>query len=484
MPLAEARGLAPDAHFAPHEPRADREALAALAAWCQRFGRAVALEEAEEPESLLVDITGCGPLFGGEKALAAKVVDELRRYGYWARVAVADTIGAAWGIAHFGAGPDRNAPPGPVIVPPGGQLQALRPLVIEALRLSPSIVQALRPFDVRRVSQLLALPRSSLPSRFSDEVVHRIDQALGHVGELLTPEPVAEIVEASWSFEAATDERRMIEAVIEHLLEQVLQRLRPRQLGIQRLLCWLQTADGGVVPLRVGLLQPSASAPHLMGLVRLYCERLQLKAEVSALSVQAEEVMPLEFFQQQLFEGEDDSDHRRLFGLLIERLSNRLGEKAVLRPQLMPDAQPEYACRFEPWLGQGMPGGSATKKRGKGKPRGNARPRKHSPSPPTSLPTGDRGEKEIPPRPPCLKSRPVAVAAVSVAPHGPPVRFEWQKRCHVVAHAWGPERIETGWWRGQDVQRDYYLVESTAGQRFWMFRTIQEEGWFLHGTFA
>jgi protein ImuB len=73
---------------------------------------------------------------------------------------------------------------------------------------------------------------------------------------------------------------------------------------------------------------------------------------------------------------------------------------------------------------------------------------------------------------------------VSVIPGGPPVRFEWQRRCHVVAHAWGPERIETGWWRGRDVHRDYYRVESTAGRRFWLFRAIGDESWFLHGTFA
>jgi protein ImuB len=310
--------------------------------------------------------------------------------------------------------------------------------------------------DVRRVEQLLALPRAALPSRFGKEVLHRIDQALGHVAELLIPEPLPEPVEVSWPFEPATDDWQVIEAVCERLLERIMEQLRPRCRGIRRLECSLRVATGKV-PLTVGLLQPSASVPHLMGLVRLHCERLQVGGEVSDLVVRAADVVPLEFAQGQLFEDEAGEDRWRSFPGLIERLSNRLGEKAVLRPRLLPDAQPEYAYRFEPWLGQNV----------------SARP-----------PKPDSPAEERLPRPPWLKSQPVAVPVVSPVPDGPPSQFVWQEQCHVIARSWGPERIETGWWRGQDVRRDYYLVESTAGQRFWLFRTVRDGDWFLHGTFA
>jgi protein ImuB len=456
MPLAEARALGVDAHFAPYEPRADHESLRRLAGWCQRFGRAAAAEEAAAPESLLADVTGCAPLFRGEKALATKVVGELRRYGYWARAAVADTLGAAWAVAHHGA-PSSD----PVIVPAAGQLGALRPLPVEALRLSHTVVQTLRQFDVRRIDQLLALPRAALPSRFGKELGYRIDQALGHVPELLTPEPVVEPVEAFWEFEPASADLGMIERVFEHLLGQILKQLEPRQLGVQRLLGLLRTTGGETVRVPVGLLQPSNSAGNLMGLVRLYCERLRVSGEVSSLVVRAAEVAPLEFSQEQLFEGETGSERWRVFPVLIERLSNRLGEKAVLRPCLLPDAQPEHACRFEPWLVQdasAAPGESGAPAPGK--------------------------NEELPPRPPCVKCRPIALAVAALGPGGSPQRFVWQGQSHVVAHAWGPERIETGWWRGSDIDRDYYLVESTAGRRFWLFRMIRDQSWFLHGTFA
>ena len=53
----------------------------------------------------------------------------------------------------------------------------------------------------------------------------------------------------------------------------------------------------------------------------------------------------------------------------------------------------------------------------------------------------------------------------------------------IIERSWGPERIETGWWRGDDVRRDYYLIETTTGECFWLFRTLPEERWFYQAEF-
>jgi protein ImuB len=82
-----------------------------------------------------------------------------------------------------------------------------------------------------------------------------------------------------------------------------------------------------------------------------------------------------------------------------------------------------------------------------------------------------------------LKSPPVGVEVMSIVPDGPPLRFSWNNRQHVVTQSWGPERIETGWWRSRHIRRDYYRVETTHGQRFWLFRQIDAGTWFLHGVF-
>ena len=65
----------------------------------------------------------------------------------------------------------------------------------------------------------------------------------------------------------------------------------------------------------------------------------------------------------------------------------------------------------------------------------------------------------------------------------PLAAFHWQRRRHAVDRWWGPERIETGWWRGGIVRRDYYRVETTTGRRVWLFRDLVGGGWFLHGSF-
>ena len=78
---------------------------------------------------------------------------------------------------------------------------------------------------------------------------------------------------------------------------------------------------------------------------------------------------------------------------------------------------------------------------------------------------------------------PSPIQVLAVFPAGAPCRFVWLGREYTVRRSWGPERIETGWWRGHDVQRDYYTVETHLGTRLWLFRRHEDKHWFLHGCF-
>ena len=88
-----------------------------------------------------------------------------------------------------------------------------------------------------------------------------------------------------------------------------------------------------------------------------------------------------------------------------------------------------------------------------------------------------------PARPLCLQREPQAVEVTSRVPAGPPIRFCWRQTFYTVAQHWGPERIETGWYRGRHVRRDYYQIETECGLRFWLFQRIGRADWFLHGEF-
>ncbi|MBL8793518.1 MAG: DNA polymerase Y family protein [Planctomycetia bacterium] len=454
MPLAEARALGaprggqPTA-FAPYDPQADREALGCLAVWCQQFSPVVALATDEPPDSLLLDITGCAHLFGGEPGLVQRAVAELRPCGYVARVALADTPGAAWAIAHYAALPDGTA-----VVPPGQQEAALAPLPVEALRLPADVLPALHDLDLRRVEQVLKLPRATLPSRFGPVLLRRLDQALGRLPEVLTPVQPAEPIAAEQAFETPLASRQLLEAVLERLLEQVLARLQDRERGMRQFVVTLHFGKQQDTDVVVSLLTSSDSLRYLMHLLRLRLDAVRWRLAVQAVTVSVVAAPPLDWHQQTLFPEETSETERdQHLAQLIEVLSNRLGEEAVVRPQLLPDAQPEFAYRYEPRL----------------------RPSPAAGSPPAPLPLS---------RPLDLKREPLTVAVTSVVPDGPPLRFSWQGREHTVAHYWGPERIEAGWWREREARRDYYRVETQTGERFWLFRDRDSGDWFLHGTFA
>ena len=104
MPVAEAQALARDLVIVPHEPSADRRELAALAEACERFSPSVAIEDSNEPESLLLDISNVAHLWDNETALTHELEQFFTRRGHRVRVAVADTAGLAWGLAHFKEG--------------------------------------------------------------------------------------------------------------------------------------------------------------------------------------------------------------------------------------------------------------------------------------------------------------------------------------------------------------------------------------------
>jgi len=100
-----------------------------------------------------------------------------------------------------------------------------------------------------------------------------------------------------------------------------------------------------------------------------------------------------------------------------------------------------------------------------------------------SLPRNDMQER-APPRPTRVLPRPLPIRVIALVPDGPPTWFALRGREYVVARAWGPERIETAWWRGPDVCRDYFRVVAETGEQFWIFRSPDEGRWCLHGVFA
>src|SRR5262245_61865313 len=230
LPLAEARAMAPDLTVYDDDPERDRRALQRLAEWAERYSPIVGLEESPAPQSLLLDVTGCAEYFRGEDRLAQRAVRELGEEGWIARVAVADTVGAAWALAHL----VRNFS----ILPPGETERVLLPLPLSALRLSSEAIEMLKELGIERIGQLADLPRAGVPGRFGPLVLERLDQAMGRRPELIVPHRAVAEVQAGFAFEYATEQRQPLLFALDQLLERIEATLRDRNRGARRVECW------------------------------------------------------------------------------------------------------------------------------------------------------------------------------------------------------------------------------------------------------
>ncbi|MEI7684267.1 MAG: DNA polymerase Y family protein [Planctomycetota bacterium] len=457
MPLGEAESLLAGmpTRFVRHDDNADRAGLRALAVACQRYTPLVALEEAALPSSLLLEITGSAHLFGGESSLIETVRAHLRELGWLARIAIADGVGAAWALAHAPRPPQN-------LIPPGRNRDIVPDLGVDVLRLPPKIVRLLQQFDLRQIRQVMRLPRADVASRFGQETLTRLDQALGTIPELVIPERHVEPVRATWQFEDPVDHLTIIENVLAQLIRQIVATAMPRHVGVQRLRCSLTTVDRTRTQFTLGLLHPTQSIERLLELLRLRLESVRLPAAVTLIETRAL-VAPLETRQPRWFESEDAPQRQAAFRDFVERVSNRLGDAAVVEPRLKPEAQPEFAWEYVPWLGQ----------------QGARLQGKAALQDPPALEDSPRRGLMYP-----IDLLPTPLSIHVETANEQPRRMAWRQRSYDIARFWGPQRIETGWWRGHDVHRDYYRVETSLGERFWLFRDQLRGAWFLHGIFA
>jgi protein ImuB len=443
MPLAEAEALLPaDALRLPLDAAGDLAELRRLAVLCGRFGPASGIEEGDRPESLLVDVTGCGPFFGGERGLAEQAIALLDERRYAARAGLADTVGLAWAAS-------RVVGQRIVIVSAGDGEAWLSRRPTAALRLDPKTLATLDGLGLRTVGDVLRLPRAELPSRFGPRLLQRIGQALGTIPEAVEPIRPPVPLAVRWSGETPLTDRPSIAAVLTRLVGRLVSRL-PAWEGVTALSCGFDDRP----PLVVRSASPARSAERLASLVALALDREPPPREVGSVVVTAETVRLPPPDRTDLFGGRTDAERERLFARLVERLAGRLGEDAVTRPALVGEHLPERSVEALP-----LP----------------------APAPP---PQRARNVTALGTRPILLLPVPEPVEVVAVYPDGPPHRLTRRGRTNPLVSAIGPERIEAGWEDAPEARRDYWRVETDDAERLWLFRCRRSGRWFLHGLFG
>jgi protein ImuB len=441
---------------------ADERLLESIADWCLRYTPLIAIDP---PDGLLLDIAGCAHLYGSEDKLIADLSRRLERAGMHHRIAVAGTIGAAFAAARFGrAGLHAS----------GKERDLVSPLPMAALRLAPETVAALSRVGLKRISDIIDLPRAPLAARFGVELLRQLDRMLGLEQEPLNPRlPVAPYLAEQRLAEPIVREDDVL-GIVERLARQLKTTLERNGDGARQVELTLFRTDGVVRRVAAVTSRPLRDPAEIRA---LFTERLAALADefdpgfgfdMARLAVTAAEPWTDEQagFRGTTFGGKTDSNE---INRLVDRLSARLGVRRVRRPMAQDSHIPELAATMLP--------AQSTRDIEAG----------------WQALRDYRAGHGLGPRPLRLLSRPEPIEALAEVPDGAPLRFRWRRALHEVASAEGPERIEGLWWGDTEIAslaRDYFRVEDTSGLRFWLFRAglyrvaANEPRWFMHGMFA
>jgi protein ImuB len=471
MRLTDARALTPSLLAEPADPAGDAALLKRLARWAARWSPVV---EVDGEDGLRLDTSGTAHLFGGEAGLAGDIEQRFAELGLTARVAIAPTAAAAWGLARFA----------PALVAEEELADALAPLPVAALRLAARPVQILERLGLKTIGQLAGVPRKSLQRRFreAENPLHALDRALGRRDEPLTaaphappPRAIARLAEPAVHGEAAAQ-------ALERLVPALAGQLEERKLGVRRLHLAGYRVDGSVAGTGVATAIPSRDPAHLHRLLKDKAAELDPGFGFDGFVLTASWCEPLGAAQDSLVEEPDGAGE---VAQLVDRLSVRLGAEAVRRPAPVESHVPERASGWVEAVNPPRNGeGDHAQHGGEGGVRVF-----NPPPPPSAVPLPVPGRI----RPHHLLDRPEAIAVVYATPEGLPRRFVWRRAVHDIARVEGPERIAPEWWRERSSARlrDYYRVEDQAGRRYWIYREgVIGDGrggvpeWYLHGLFS
>lgn len=441
MAVADARALVPGLEVLDERPGRNAKLLKGLGEWCIRYSPLVAVDL---PNGLILDISGCAHLWGGEAGYLKEIVSRLKSKGYQVKAAIADTMGTAWAVARFGTAGH--------IVASGKSAEALMSLPAAALRLEPAVLQRLNKLGLHKIQSFISMPGSALRRRFGEALLLRLRQALGQELEYLqplqVPEPYQERLPCLEPIRTATG----IEIAIRRLLEVLCERLQKEGKGMRTAILKCYRVDGKLCQVEIGTNRASNHVEHLYKLFALKISGIRPGLGIELFTLDASMIEEAPLVQEALWAGSPGLEDQELAELL-DRLAVKIGGNKIHRYLPAEHYWPERSIQQA---------SSLTEK------------------PATHWRT-DR------PRPTLLLSRPAHIEVTAPVPDYPPMSFRYQGKVHYIRKADGPERIEREWWLDQGEHRDYYQVEDDAGHRYWLFRSGHygdDPQWFIHGFFA
>jgi protein ImuB len=301
--------------------------------------------------------------------------------------------------------------------------------------------RTLQEMGVETLSDCVRLPRDGLARRLGTRLLEELDQAYGRRPEALDWHRPEQHFHDRLELEQESADTRQLGAVLDILVDRLATQMLSRQRSVRRVWLHCEHQQRPDTRIRIGLLRATAEPARLRELGRVQLAATKLPAPVTALSLQAALDAALVPLSADLLEsGEPTAEDALAF---IERLRARLGEESVHGLQTRAEHRPEHA-----WQAVREPGAAPGSSRG------------------PVVPAGQRPLWMLP------------VPASLREARGQPV---FQGALQISR---GPERIETGWWDGGDIRRDYYIAQNDHGMQLWIYRDLREARWYLHGLFG
>jgi len=446
MPAAKAQALFRGLMLVDADPAADARRLDMIALWAlENYSPIVAVDGID---GLVLDTEGADHLQGGELPMVTKIFNSFYAKKLTARVAIADT----WGAAHACA---RAIKRETVIIPSGETFRAVEKLPISLLRLPEKTVADLRVLGFQTIGELSNTPRAPLALRFGPEVGRRLDQIRGLMAEPIDPIRTAEMIEVSRNFQEPIGAAETINKYTGRLVVQLVAELEKRGLGVRRTDLFVHKVDNTIQVIRAGTAKPVRDILWLTKLFRDRTEKIEPGFGIERLVLVAAAAEPLEEEQRASSLIEEETTD---ITPLIDIFGNR-GQRVYRLAPIASDVPERSVQRVsavaevikETWVGHWR-------------------------------------------RPVRLLDRPEVIEAIALMPDHPPRSVTWRGNRHKVVRADGPERIFGEWWRRPaelEAVRDYFMIENEQGERFWIYRAGDgvdpETGshkWFMHGIFA
>ncbi len=442
--LAAAKAIAGSLRVIGRDPQAEKETLERLAAWAGQFTPMVSVEK----QGIALEVEPSLRLFGGHARLAAAVRQGVRGLGLRAALGVAPTPLAARLFARAAAQGIRAR--GCLTL---AELAArLADLPLFLLDWPQGTLARLADLGILRMRDALALPAEGLARRFGPEIADSLARLVGRVVDPRVPYVAPPRFRSRLELPCEVEGVEALAFALRRMLAEFEGALRGRAAGAQRIALTLEHGRGSRTRVALEFASPEREAEFILAIAREKLARIALPAPTIALVLAADALLARGPRAACWLPGESEQalDRERL----IERLAARLGRDRVYGIGLADDHRPE-----KDW----NRGQTTFSKARNSRTPGNSPNEKCGLSPVSRL------------RPVWLLRRPQRLVVEEGAP-------QLQGSLEMVA---GPERIESGWWDGDEVRRDYYVASNARGEAFWIFREHRDpSGWYLHGVFA